>query len=110
MTSPMSKVFEGLFFEVRVETILIEQMISLVSINRIGFGMRQIEKVFEWLELFVFGQLDVHVQAMEKFFQRQYNEVVLYRFSKSANQMAAINSQSKIKFLKTHLNYGLVSK
>ena len=108
--SLVSKVFEGLFFEVRVETILIEQMISLVSINRIGFGMRQIGKVFEWLELFVFGQLDVRVQVMGKFFQRQYNEVVLHRFSKSPNQMAVIKSQSEIEFSKTHLNYGLVSK
>ena len=110
MTSQVSKAFEGLFFEVRVETILIEQMISLVSINRIGFGMRQIGKVFEWLELFVFGQLVVHVQVMEKFFRRQYNEVVLHRFSKLANQMAIFKSQSDIEFSKTHLNYGLVSK
>ena len=73
----MSTTFEGLFFEVRAETILIGQMILLVSINRIEFGMRQIGTIFEWLELFVFGRLDARVPIMEIFFQRRYNEVVL---------------------------------
>ena len=72
--------FEGLFFEFRVEMISIEPMISLVSINRIEFEMRQIGTVYEWLELFAFGQLDVRVPVVERFFQRRYNEVVLYGF------------------------------
>ena len=99
MTSLVSTTFEGLFFEVRAEMILIGQMISLVSINRIEFGMRQIGTIFEWLELFVFGRLDARVPIMEIFFQRRYNEVVLFKRFSILSTNRNSHSRAKIESL-----------